>query len=35
MEIYLHIVYFQIFIHISVTIIIKNHYTLIVKYIYE
>jgi len=26
---------FQIFIHISVNIILKNHYMLIVKYIYE
>jgi len=31
---YLHIVYFQIFIHISVNIIIKSHYMLVDKYIY-
>jgi len=29
------IIIFQIFAHISVTIIFKNHYTLIVKYINE
>jgi len=33
-KIYLHNIYFQIFIHISVNIIFKNHYIL-VKYIYE
>jgi len=32
---YLHIIYFQIFMHISVIIIFKNNNTLIVKYIYE
>jgi len=32
---YLHVIFFQIFTHISVTIIAKNHYTLIVKYINE
>ena len=34
-KMYLHIIYFQIFIHISVIIIFKNHNMLIVKYIYE
>jgi len=34
-KMYLHIIYFHTFIHISVIIIFKNHYTLIVKYIYE
>jgi len=34
MEIYLHIVYFQMFIHMSLNIIIKSHYMPIVKYIY-
>jgi len=32
---YLHIFYFQIFIHISVNIIFKIRYMLIVKYIYD
>jgi len=32
---YLHRIYFQIFTHISVNIIIKSHYMLIVKHIYE
>jgi len=34
-KIYLQIVYFQIFIHISANIIFKNHYMFIVKYIRE
>ena len=34
-KIYLRIIYFQIFIHISLSIIFKNHYMLIVKHIYE
>ena len=34
-KMYLHKIYFQIFIHISAIIIFKNHNTLIVKYIYE
>jgi len=34
-KIYLHNICFQIFIHISVNIIFKNHYMLVVKYIYE
>jgi len=33
-KMYLHIIYFQIFLHISVIIILINN-TLIVKYIYE
>jgi len=28
-------IYFQIFTHTSVNILLKNHYMLIVKYIYE
>jgi len=31
----LHIVYFQVFTPISINIITKRHYMLIVKYIYE
>jgi len=34
-KMYLHIIYFQIFVYISVIIIFKNHNTLIVKYIDE
>ena len=34
-KIYLHNICFQIFIHISVNIIFKNHCMLVVKYIYE
>jgi len=34
-KIYSHIIYFQIFIHTSLSIIFKNPYMLIVKYIYE
>jgi len=34
-ELHLNIVYLQIFILLSVNIIIKSHYMLIVKYIYE
>ena len=34
-KIFLHVIYFQIFLHISLGIIIKNHYMLIVKYVYE
>jgi len=30
-KIYLHVVYFQIFVHISLDIIFKSHYMLIVK----
>jgi len=33
-KMYLHIIYFQTYIHILVIIIFKNHNTLIVKYIY-
>jgi len=33
-KMYLHIIYFHTFIHISVIIIFKNQYTLIVKYRY-
>jgi len=33
LHIYIYIIYFRIFIHISVNIIFKNHYMLIVKYI--
>jgi len=32
---YLHIFYFQIFIHISLKIIFKGRYMLIVNYIYD
>jgi len=32
---FLGILYFQIFIHISVNVILKNRYTPIVKYIYD
>jgi len=32
---YSHVIYFQIFIHISRSIISKNHYMLIVKYVCE
>jgi len=34
-KIYLHNICFQIFIHTSVNTIFKNHYKLVVKYIYE
>ena len=34
-NIYFHIIYFQIFIHTSVNIIFKSHYSPIVEYIYE
>jgi len=34
-KIYLHVVYFQIFIHISLNIVFKSHCMYIVKYIYE
>jgi len=34
-KIYSHFIYFHIFIHISLSIISKNHYTLIVKCVYE
>jgi len=34
-KIQLHIIYFQVFIRISLSIIIKNHHKLIVKYVYE
>jgi len=34
-KIYLHVVYFQIFIHISLNIIFKSQYMYIVKYICE
>jgi len=34
-KIYLHVVYFQIFMHISLNIIFKSYYMYIVKYICE
>ena len=34
-KIFLHVVYFQIFMHIALKIIFKSHYMFIVKYIYE
>jgi len=34
-NIFAYIIYFEIFTHMSVNILFKNHYMLIVKYIYE